>query len=145
VATDVTPLDDRLGFLLKTAYAQLAQRVDAALAPLGLTARQLAVLSVIAADDALSQIALGERLGVDRTTIVAMLDELEGSGLVERRRDPRDRRRNALALTGSGRARVTRAERARAAAESAYLSPLDESAARDLVAALRSLVRHPDV
>jgi DNA-binding MarR family transcriptional regulator len=143
MANDAAPLDDRLGFLLKTAYAQLAQRVDAALAPLDLTARQLAVLSVIAADGALSQAALGERLGVDRTTIVAMLDELESRGLVERRRDARDRRRNALALTRSGRARVARGETARAAAQSDYLSPLGEPDARRLIAALQGLIGRP--
>jgi DNA-binding MarR family transcriptional regulator len=140
----VTPLDERLGYLLKTGYGQLAERIDAALASLGLTARQLAVLSVVATNDSLSQIALSERLGVDRTTIVAMLDELEDAGLIERRRAPRDRRRNALALTVSGKSRVLRAEKARADAEADYLARLDSSDARRLVDLLQRLVLDPD-
>lgn len=144
MANDVALLHDRLGYLLKTGYAQLAERVDAALASLDLTARQLALLSVIARNDSLSQIALSDRLGVDRTTIVAMLDELEDAGLVERSRDERDRRRNMLTLTASGRSRVMKAEKARADAESDYLSRLNGSDARRLVALLQRLVLYPD-
>lgn len=144
MANDVTLLDDRLGYLLKTAYAQLAERVDVVLSSLELTARQLAVLSVIATNDSLSQIALSDRLGVDRTTIVAMLDELEDDGLVKRRRDMRDRRRNTLALTASGRSRVIKAEKARATAESDFLSRLHEDDARQLIASLQDLVVHSD-
>ncbi|UUT35489.1 MarR family winged helix-turn-helix transcriptional regulator [Microbacterium elymi] len=141
---NVTPLDERLGYLLKTAYARLALRVDAALATLALTARQLALLSVIASDEALSQIEVSARLGVDRTSIVAMLDELERIGLVERRRDERDRRRNTLALTASGRVRVTAAEKARADVEADFLARLDEDSTRRLVAALQALAASSD-
>lgn len=144
MAKDVTLLEDRLGYLLKTGYAQLAQRVDRALASLGLTARQLAVLSVVATNDSLSQIALSDRLGVDRTTLVAILDELEEVGLVERRKDQRDRRRNVLALTASGTSRVLRAEKARADAEADYLAKLDGNDARRLVKLLQRLVLDPD-
>jgi DNA-binding MarR family transcriptional regulator len=140
MTNDVAPLEERLGYLLKTAYAQLAERVDEVLKPLELSARQLAVLSVIAMNDSLSQIALSERLGVDRTTIFEMLDELEDAGLLERRRDKSDRRRNVLALTASGRSRLVEAEQARAEAEADYLSRLKDHDTRDLFALLRALV-----
>jgi DNA-binding MarR family transcriptional regulator len=144
IVDDVASLEERLGYLLKTAYVQLAEQVDAALAPYALTARQLAVLAVVASHEALSQVALSERLGVDRTTVFEMLDELEDSGLVERRRDVHDRRRNILALTSAGRLRVKDAERARAEAESNYLSRLSNHDPRDLMASLRALVSVPD-
>lgn len=137
---DIAALDDRLGYLLKAAYRGLAEIVDAALVPFGVTARQLALLSVIARDRALSQIALSERLGVDRTTIVAMLDVLEAQGWVERRRDPQDRRRNVLTLTDAGAAHVVDAEKARAAAEAAYLAVLGEGDAGRFLASLRTLI-----
>jgi DNA-binding MarR family transcriptional regulator len=139
VTKEVAPLENRLGYLLKTAYGQLAELVDAALSPFELTARQLAVLSVIARHDALSQIELSERLAVDRTTIVAMLDALEARDWIERRRDARDRRRNVLVLTADGAARVADAEKARAAAESGYLSALRPSDADAFLASLRTV------
>jgi DNA-binding MarR family transcriptional regulator len=73
-----------------------------------------------------------------------MLDELEGAGLVERRKDQRDRRRNALALTASGKSRVLRADKARADAESDYLARLAGTDAKRLVALLQRLVLEPD-
>lgn len=136
---DVMRLEDRLGYLLKTAYRQLAERIDTALASFGLTARQLAVLSVIGREAAPSQIALSERLGVDRTTIVAMLDLLETRGWVERRRDPHDRRRNVLVLTEAGETLVAGAEKARAAAEAEYLSRIGDRDADRLLRSLQSM------
>jgi len=136
---ETAALDDRLGYLLKAAYGRFAELADAALVPFGVTARQLALLSAIARDRALSQIALSERLGVDRTTIVAMLDVLEEQHWVERRRDPQDRRRNVLALTDEGAARVVHAETARAAVQTAYLAVLGEGEAGRFLASLRTL------
>ena len=51
----------------------------------------------------LSQVEMGERLGIDRNTMVLLLDDLEARGLVTRRRDPRDRRAHLVSLTDAGR------------------------------------------
>ncbi|MEV0636760.1 MarR family winged helix-turn-helix transcriptional regulator [Streptomyces sp. NPDC050619] len=142
MATDQapTPLEDRLGYLLKHAQAGLARTSAEALAPYGVDGHELAVLVVLSAGEPLSQVEAAARLGVDRTTMVSLIDGLEGQGLVERRRSPQDRRRNIVELTPTGTERLRQAERARRAAERRFLAPLDEKATADLVRALQALV-----
>ena len=96
-------LAGRLGYLLKHAQLALAELTAAALEPFGLTGRELAVLTVLAGDEPASQQQAAQRLGVDRTTMVALVDVLEGKGLVRRHADAEDRRRNVVELTEKGR------------------------------------------
>lgn len=137
-------LGTRLGYLLKHTQLRLAEHAGPALAPFGLDARELAVLSVLAAGRALSQLEAARRLSVDRTTMVALVDALESKGLVERRRSEEDRRRNVVELTERGRRVRADAEDAREAAEREFLAPLGEKDAVRLVKALRTLIRTPD-
>lgn len=67
---------------------------------------------MILSEGPLSQQALGQRMGVDRSTIVTLVDDLEAAGLVERRRNPADRRAYALQATAAGRRWQARAEKA---------------------------------
>ncbi|MET7572404.1 MarR family winged helix-turn-helix transcriptional regulator [Streptomyces sp. NPDC005492] len=135
-----TPLEFRLGYLLKHAQARLARTSAEALAPHGVDGHELAVLVVLSAGQPLSQVEAAGRLGVDRTTMVSLIDGLEDRGLVERRRSSRDRRKNIVELTPAGQDCLRRAERARRAAERRFLAPLDEETAMSLVRALRALV-----
>ncbi|MFK0024417.1 MarR family winged helix-turn-helix transcriptional regulator [Streptomyces sp. NPDC090798] len=134
------PLESRLGYLLKHAQQRLVRASAEALAPFGIDGHELAVLAVLAAEYPLSQVEVAGRLGVDRTTMVALVDGLEDQGLVERRRSPQDRRKNIVELTSAGRDCLDRAERARRAMERRFLAPLDEEAAATLVRALQILV-----
>ncbi|MFF1642697.1 MarR family winged helix-turn-helix transcriptional regulator [Streptomyces sp. NPDC058246] len=134
-------LGTRLGYLLKHTQLRLTERAGPALAPFGLDGRELAVLAVLAAGRPLSQLEAARRLGVDRTTMVALVDALEGKGLVKRRRSEEDRRRNVVELTERGRRVRADAENAREAAERAFLAPLGEKDAARLVHALRVLIR----
>jgi DNA-binding MarR family transcriptional regulator len=132
-------LSSRLGYLLKHAQLRLADAAAEALAPFGIDGRELAVLVVLAAEYPLSQLEAAGRLGVDRTTMVALVDRLEGKGLVERRRSPEDRRKNIVELTAAGHDRLRQAEQARAKVESRFLAPLGEAEADRLVRALQVL------
>ncbi|MFF2510465.1 MarR family winged helix-turn-helix transcriptional regulator [Streptomyces sp. NPDC058086] len=134
------PLESRLGYLLKHAQQRLARASVEALAPFGIDGHELAVLAVLAAEYPLSQVEVAGRLGVDRTTMVALIDGLEDQGLVERRRSPQDRRKNIVELTPVGRDCLDRAERARRDMERRFLAPLDEEAAATFVRALQILV-----
>ncbi|MFD6996737.1 MarR family winged helix-turn-helix transcriptional regulator [Streptomyces mirabilis] len=134
------PLESRLGYLLKHAQQRLARASAEALAPFGIDGHELAVLAVLAAEYPLSQVEVAGRLGVDRTTMVALVDGLEDQGLVERRRSPQDRRKNIVELTPEGRDCLDLAERARLEMERRFLDPLGEEAAAALVRALRILV-----
>ena len=119
-------LASRLGYLLKHAQLRLAEFSVAALAPFGVNGRECAVL--IAIDDRvpLSQQEVARRLGVDRTTMVVLIDELENKGLVQRRQDPDDRRRNVVALTDFSHSTLRRDTSASDEAARRFLGPLSD-------------------
>jgi DNA-binding MarR family transcriptional regulator len=71
-------------------------------------------------------------MGIDRTTMVGLLDSLEGKGLVARRADAADRRRNVVVLTDAGRATLREATKASDAAERELLGALDDREAAQL-------------
>lgn len=131
---------DALGYLVKHAHQRLTALTDAALAPLDIDSRDLGVLRVLAGRAPMSQQDVGTKLGLDRTTVVARIDGLEAKGIVVRRPDPVDRRRNAIELTKKGQDVYRRGSSAYAAAESEFLAPLSKTAATEFRRALRSLL-----
>jgi DNA-binding MarR family transcriptional regulator len=118
------PLAHRLGYLLKHVQLRFAEQGAKALEPLGITGRQLAVLVVLDAGEPLSQLEAAGRLGVDRTTMVALVDELEELGLALRRKSTADRRKNIVELTDRGRDVLNRGNGIRQDAEKEFLKPL---------------------
>ena len=131
-------LAGRLGYLLKHAQLRLAELTGSAMAPFGITGRQCAVLIAIDGQAPLSQQEVA-RLGVNRTTMVLLIDELENKALVQRRRDPDDRRKNVVVLTNAGRTTLREASRASAEAERLFLGPLSDDEATQLRQALRTI------
>lgn len=136
-------LSARLGYLLKHAQLRLNELTTAALAPFDLNGRELAVLVVLAGHEPASQQQAAERLGVDRTTMVALVDTLQAKGFVARQPSAGDRRKNVVALTEHGRDTLTRAVQASDEAERRFLAPLDHSASKQLKAALLAVIQ-PD-
>jgi DNA-binding MarR family transcriptional regulator len=136
-------LSSRLGYLLKHAQLRMAELNAEALAPYGIDGRELAVLLVLAGREPASQQQAAQRLGIDRTTMVAMLDKLEGKGLVARHPDTDDRRRNVVELTDTGQDTLRRAATASDEAERALLAPLSPQAAQQLRISLQALVTRP--
>jgi DNA-binding MarR family transcriptional regulator len=98
------------GFLLARAHLRSHALFQDALAPLALTPKSFGSLAVIAEHGPLSQAALGELLRIDRTTMVAVVDELERAGYVTRGRDAADRRVHSLLITPAGRRVLGEAE-----------------------------------
>src|SRR5262245_7144751 len=92
----------KLGFVARRGFHN-------ALAAVALEPRQFGVLNLVAASEGLSQRALTDPLGIPASRVVAIVDELEERGLVERRRNPDDRRAHALYLTAKGRKTLDRA------------------------------------
>jgi DNA-binding MarR family transcriptional regulator len=132
-------LAGRLGYLLKHAQLRLAELTGSAMAPFGITGRQCAVLIAIDSQAPLSQQEVAGRLGVDRTTMVLLIDELENKRLVERQRDPGDRRKNVVVLTDAGRTTLREASSASAEAERLFLAPLSGDEDAQLRKALRAI------
>lgn len=102
--TDEIPssLRGRLSYLLGSLYRRSLDLEAAALDRLGIGVKHQAVLGVLADEGAMTQQRLGQRLGIDRTTIVGLVDALAGRGMIERVRDPADRRAYLLTLTPAG-------------------------------------------
>jgi DNA-binding MarR family transcriptional regulator len=132
-------LASRLGYLLKHAQQQLMQAAGPAMAAFGIDGRELAVLSVLAADLPLSQHEAARQLGVDRTTMVALIDALEAKGLVGRHRSEHDRRKNIVQLTPAGQDCLRGAAKARDEIEREFLAPLGDTLSRQFVRALQIL------
>jgi DNA-binding MarR family transcriptional regulator len=134
-------LAGRLGYLLKHAQLGLAELTAAALEPYELTGRELAVLTVLAGDEPASQQQAAQRLGVDRTTMVALVDALEDKGLVRRHAHAEDRRRNVVELTEAGHGTLHQAGQAAREAERRFLAPLSRKDAERLKAALLTVIQ----
>lgn len=110
-------------FLLRKATQRISGMAEAILNPSGLTLRHFGVLCAVEDEPGQSQRVLGERLRIDRTTVVALTDELEKFGLLERRRGA-DRRAFSLYLTSDGAARLETLKGLVEEIQSAFLAPL---------------------
>jgi DNA-binding MarR family transcriptional regulator len=133
-------LSRRLGYLLKHAQLRMAELTTAALAPYGINGRELAVLLVLEGREPQSQQQAAQRLGIDRTTMVALLDTLADKGLVSRHQHREDRRRNVVELTDPGKTTLCQAKKASDKAEEQLLAPLTPKAAETLRTALGAIV-----
>jgi DNA-binding MarR family transcriptional regulator len=134
-------LSARLTYLLKRALVDLENLHAEHLAPVGVNGRELAVLLLLDGHSPESQQQVAERLGVDRTTMVALLDGLEAKGLVARHADAGDRRRNVVELTGHGRTTLVQAVRASDEAERQLLAELDDAESAQLRTLLTRLTQ----
>jgi DNA-binding MarR family transcriptional regulator len=109
----------RMGFY---ASRQFAQRLES----LGVSPRAWGAMNVLDHEGAVTQQQLGRAIGMDPSTMVSTIDELEGRGWVERRRHPTDRRAHALHITDEGRETLARGRQLARGAQSELLAPLTE-------------------
>ena len=126
-------------FLLAQLGSYAATRFAERIADLDLTPPQAGLLRAIAAGPGQSQQALARLLGTPPSRLVALVDGLDERGLVERRRNPDDRRLHALHLTAAGDAllaRIGEVARAHDDALCAGLDPDDRATLRTLLSRL---------
>ncbi|MDE1675544.1 MarR family winged helix-turn-helix transcriptional regulator [Nocardia gipuzkoensis] len=95
-------IDDRICWALALSGMTAAEAIRGAGGQFGLKPLQVHVVALLTPGP-VGQQRLGEETGVDPSVLVAALNELEDRGLAERRRDPEDRRRHIVELTGAGR------------------------------------------
>ena len=126
-------LSARVGFLLAQAHMVARARADQALDEVGLTMKGFAALATLIGDGPISQQRLSRRIRMDPATMVDVIDSLEESGHIVRRRNLADRREYALQPTAKGRALYTRAERAIVEAERQTAGKLSAAEARTLM------------
>jgi DNA-binding MarR family transcriptional regulator len=132
--TSVALLLVQLGF-------HVARRFGERLAPLGIENRQAGMLSRLAANQGRSQQAVAELIGVNATRMVFLVDELEELGLVERRRNPADRRSHALYLTNAGTAMLDRVRAVTAEHEAWIGAGLSDAERTQLLGLLRRMAQ----
>ena len=130
---------DDVAYLLVQLGFHVARRFSERLAPLGLEPRQFGMLTRLAANEGKSQQAMGELIGLNPTRMVFLVDELEKKGLVERRRNPDDRRSNELYLTDQGRAKLSEAQRISTDHDREIGASLSGAQRRELAALLRQV------
>lgn len=131
------------GVVLYKVAQFVQEHLDAALAPWGMRTRHFSVLGALSYVSSSSQQALAEKLRIDPATIVGVVDELERRGLVERRRNVRDRRHYDLTLTGAGRAMLEDIQAALGAMEDAVFAPLAPAEREQLHTLLTRLLAPP--
>jgi MarR family transcriptional regulator, transcriptional regulator for hemolysin len=129
-----------LNWLLTQAHYALATELAAAFEPLGLTPRGHAVLGA-AMTGLHTQKQLADLVGLDKTTMVATLDDLERAGLARRVPSESDRRAHVVQVTPEGRKRVTAANRVAKRVEADVLRSLGDEAGEEFVLTLGRLVR----
>ena len=134
------PVRSSLGFLLSKAAWQVTERFEAGLVPLGLEARHAGLLMTLGEQGALSQQVLGTLHRIDRTTMVMLVDTLERLGLVERQKDPEDRRAYRVQLTRKGTTLEARVLRLLREAEAEALERLPATERQRLRQLLQQLV-----
>jgi DNA-binding MarR family transcriptional regulator len=91
-----------------------------------LSPRQFQLLGLLHESGPLGQRELGQRMEIDPSILVTLLNPLEDEGLLSRRRDPLDRRRHLVALTARGERRLAAAARAQSQAEDELFAGLDD-------------------
>ncbi len=133
-------LAEMAGFLIAKAHAVFHDRAAEVIGPGTLGIKHFGCLTVIADEGPLSQQYLCTRMRVDRTTMVAVVDDLETAGFVDRGRNPDDRRAYALQATDAGRAWIAEKRGALMAAQEELLSVLSEGERRALVSSLQRLL-----
>jgi DNA-binding MarR family transcriptional regulator len=126
-------------FLVAQVGAHAAAKFAERLGPLGLTPAHVGSLRVIAGSSGASQQEVAERLGMFPSRLVALIDELEDRGLVERRENARDRRTYVLQLTPRGKEVLQSVGRVAREHQDALLSALSTEE-REVLASLLARV-----
>jgi MarR family transcriptional regulator, transcriptional regulator for hemolysin len=128
-----------LAWLLYKAHWALASELAAALAPLGVSARGYHVLRGALSGEH-TQTELAEMVGLDKTTMVVALDELERAGLAERHPAPEDRRARIITVTEAGREKVAEADKVKERVQAEILGELSDREGAAFMDALTRLV-----
>src|SRR5215218_5899348 len=134
---NVPPQAHRVAFLLTQLGTRMHDRLAERLRPLGLHPRHYRMLGHLAVAEGSSQQALADALGVHRSAMVALVDDLEQRGLAERRRDPADRRAYTLYLSAPGRDMLADLQRIAEEHEAELLTALDASDRSQLISLLQ--------
>ena len=131
-------LPELIGYQLRLAQLAVFRDFERSVGDLGISPGRVGVLVLVNGNPGITQSRLAEAVGLDRSTLVPVLDGLERRGLVERRRG-KDRRTNGLSLTASGKLLLGRVKRRIAKHERRMLSGMSDTERGQLIALLARL------
>jgi MarR family transcriptional regulator, lower aerobic nicotinate degradation pathway regulator len=143
----VTPshrLSDRVVWLVGRASLHAQRLVQDHLSPGALRKQHYAILASVADVGPATQARLADRLGIDRSDMVSLLDELEGLHYVVRRLDPTDRRRKIVEITGRGATALKKLDLLIYAADDHLLAPLTPAERTALASLLAKILPATD-
>ena len=112
-------------------------RITQSLESVGLTPASFGLLTLIGAGSGATQRELGSAMGIDPSTMVSLLDELEAAGLAKRRPHPKDRRAREVVITSKGRRLLERGRQMALQVEDEVLGGLNAGERRQLLKLLR--------
>ncbi|TMM05146.1 MAG: winged helix-turn-helix transcriptional regulator [Actinobacteria bacterium] len=139
MAASTQPLSTNLSWMLSHASYTLTTELTAALEQLGISPRAHCVLSAAATGEH-TQTELAQMIGLDKTTLLVTLDELEAAGLAERRPSEKDRRVRVIAVTNAGERKLAEAEKIADRVQADVLEALSPDERKVFVDALGRLV-----
>jgi DNA-binding MarR family transcriptional regulator len=128
IPTDCLPAElvKSTGFLLGRLGVTLKMEMMEGFERAGFNAYQYAVLALLDEGARTTQAAIAKTLQYDPSQLVAYLDSLEEHGLIERRRDPNDRRRQMVSMTPAGRRQLAAFRKLVQKIEDEFLGPLED-------------------
>jgi len=129
-----------LGRLGMTVKKQAVEELEAA----GYSPYDYGVLTLVAEGACRTQGTIADALGLDRGQLVGLLDGLEERGLIERKRDPNDRRRHSVLLTTDGKRQLSRLRSIVERIEDEVFAPLEEDERQQLHELLVTVARYHD-
>jgi DNA-binding MarR family transcriptional regulator len=127
----------RLGMEIKEAYREAFEEA-------GASPFHYSVLAVLEESPRETQATIADSLGYDRSWLVGLLDELEEKGLIERRRDPADRRRHVVTLLPAGKQQLAELRAVSKRVEDTFLASLEPEERAKLHELLLELTAHHD-
>ena len=131
------PVSEFAGQLFFRLWRATHARTTEVLASVGLTTALFALLNVISAREGAIQQELGSALGIDRSTMVSLIDQLESAGLAKRTPSATDRRAREIAITPKGRRLLKRARGLISEVEDEILAGLTADERGELITLLR--------
>ncbi|MVA25254.1 MarR family winged helix-turn-helix transcriptional regulator [Agrobacterium vitis] len=132
-------LEKVLGFHLRLANVAVFQDFQATMSGLALTPKQFAVLELIDNNAGASQIDFAQSLRMDKATMMALINKLEGRGAVERRPSQVDRRRQELFVTEEGQRVLAAAKELRHGHEARFTERFSKDELAQLLSFLRRI------